>query len=569
MKKGLLLLGAAAVAMSATAQKAAVAAQSKASASEVAPFVVSVAKAEMATDAQRKAAKKAASSSATKAWYNRPAGSFYRSLTSTGGAFYNPLLVSPCWRDVTFPNASTGATSYKWEYDKYDTSSKGWVTLNSTDENLTDNFIRSSMYAPTLTATGAESSSTYQLFADYTDDKKETTSYQGMMGYYDDPRASFLSGTNPVDCYLSPKLFAAGAREKVDNFKDKGGTITLTGATAAEGSDEGYWFGKNGAGWNALGLYVEQPASPYALRGIHVYYGASGITGATPLVAKVYEASKDAEGKLVIGNLICTAKGTLAADAATRGFIDMPIKEVEDGMEYEVIEEINEPIVIVLSGYEKAAAKTFYTVISTDCVDEGYGQHGYMIHVDDEGYPTKVYGMDEFFTVSLGYTAPSIFLDVEWPIMMWNYTFEDGKYNFPVAGGAWSKTVGTSKFDYISVYSTKSSEEWNVSLEDGEDVPEWLHLDIADVKEDGEFSGEVQIKATADALPSGTNYRVAKVEFSVPGASAVYEFSQGTPSGINDVVATGNVKAQKVVENGQVLIKVGDKKYNVMGAEVK
>ncbi len=42
-------------------------------------------------------------------------------------------------------------------------------------------------------------------------------------------------------------------------------------------------------------------------------------------------------------------------------------------------------------------------------------------------------------------------------------------------------------------------------------------------------------------------------------------------SGINDVTAAAatQVKARKVVENGQVYIIAGDKKYNVMGAEVK
>ena len=50
----------------------------------------------------------------------------------------------------------------------------------------------------------------------------------------------------------------------------------------------------------------------------------------------------------------------------------------------------------------------------------------------------------------------------------------------------------------------------------------------------------------------------------------VYDFTQGTVSGINDVTTTiGGVKAHKVVENGQVLVVVGDKKYNMMGAEVK
>lgn len=570
MKKGLLLLAAAAVAVSASAQNKNQVATSKVADSGVAPFECSVVKAEMATDAQRAAMKKVAPKAAVKAWYNRPAGTFYRSLSSDGGAFYNPALILPCWRDVTFTNASTGADAYVWKYDKYDTSVKDWVEQTSTNVDITDNFLKSSMYAPTLTATAGGATSTYQLFSTYINQTShETKDYPGFTYYYDDPRAEFMSGDKPLDCYLSPKFFFAGTREQPDMLKGSGGVITLTGAADANGGKKGYWFGQNASGWNGMAVYVEKPASPYALRGIHVLYMYDKITGATPLEAKVYAVEKDDKDNLIFGDLIATAKGTLAADAEDCGFIDLPLVE-EDGLLYEVVANIDRPIAVVFSGYEKAKTEGFRMVISTDCVNEGYGQHGYMCKIDAEGYPTQCVGLDQFFTSSLGYTAPSIFLDVEWPIMIWNYTFEDGKYNFPKTGGAWQKTVGTSKFDAISVYSTKSSEEWTVTTVDGQDVPEWLTLDVADVQENGEFSGEVQIKATAAALPADVEGREAKVKFAVPGAELVYDFTQGTVSGINDVTTTiGGVKAHKVVENGQVLVVVGDKKYNMMGAEVK
>lgn len=570
MKKGLLLLAAAAVAVSASAQNKNQVATSKVADSGVAPFECAVVKAEMATDAQRAAMKKVAPKAAVKAWYNRPAGTFYRSLSADGDAFYNPALILPCWRDVTFTNASTGADAYVWKYDKYDTSVKDWVEQTSTNVDITDNFLKSSMYAPTLTATAGGATSTYQLFSTYINQTShETKDYPGFTYYYDDPRAEFMSGDKPLDCYLSPKYFFAGTREQPDMLKGRGGVITLTGAADANGGKKGYWFGQNASGWNGMAVYVEKPASPYALRGIHVLYMYDEITGATPLEAKVYAVEKDDKDNLIFGDLIATAKGTLAADAEDCGFIDLPLVE-EEGLQYEVVANIDRPIAVVFSGYEKANTKGFRMVISTDCVNEGYGQHGYMCKIDAEGYPTQCVGLDQFFTSTLGYTAPSIFLDVEWPIMIWNYTFEDGKYNFPKTGGAWQKTVGTSKFDAISVYSTKSSEEWTVTTVDGQDVPEWLTLQVADVQEAGEFSGEVQIKATAAALPADVEGREAKVKFAVPGAELVYDFTQGTVSGINDVTTTiGGVKAHKVVENGQVLVVVGDKKYNMMGAEVK
>ena len=40
-------------------------------------------------------------------------------------------------------------------------------------------------------------------------------------------------------------------------------------------------------------------------------------------------------------------------------------------------------------------------------------------------------------------------------------------------------------------------------------------------------------------------------------------------SAITDVTAAKEVKVRKVIENGQIYIIAGDKKYNMMGAEVK
>ena len=571
MNKGLLLLAAAAVAVSASAsfQKKSDAVKNQVIDSKCAPFEFTVESAQMATPAQREAAKKVAKNATVKAWYNRPAGSFYRSVLPTGGAFYSPAIMNPSWRPVTWPNASEGADSYSWSYEKYNSEIKDFATYTSSEADLTDSWIWESAYAPTLKATSGGATSTYQLFANYYDrDTKETKPYEGFAYFCPDPRAQFEESN--LDCYVSPKLWAAGVREQSPALSQGGGMSYLTGAKDADGGKEGCWFGKNYGGWNAMGLYVEKPAISYALRGLHVYYMAEGITGETPLTADVYAATKNEADSVILGDLLYTAKGTLAADAAERGFIDMPFFAEEDGLEYEVVADINQPIMIVLHGYENAQASTFTMFITKDWCDEGYGQHGYMMSVDDQGTPLINVGLHEFFDAPLGITAPSIFLDVEWPMMEWTYTFEDGAYNFPVEGGKLVKTPAEGyTFDYISVFSTKSSEEWTVTTVDDQDVPEWLTLEIADVVENDEFTNEVQIKATAAPLPEGVSYREAKVKFSVPGASLVYNFSQGT-SGINDVTTTiGGVKAHKVVENGQVLVVVGDKKYNMMGAEVK
>ena len=63
---------------------------------------------------------------------------------------------------------------------------------------------------------------------------------------------------------------------------------------------------------------------------------------------------------------------------------------------------------------------------------------------------------------------------------------------------------------------------------------------------------------------------IASENFVNDGYGPVTKFKiTATSSGINDVNAAQTVKARKVIENGQIYIIAGDKKYNVMGAEVK
>ncbi len=69
--------------------------------------------------------------------------------------------------------------------------------------------------------------------------------------------------------------------------------------------------------------------------------------------------------------------------------------------------------------------------------------------------------------------------------------------------------------------------------------------------------------AATDA-PHGVNVGANRVI--LDNVKVTYET---VPTAIADVTAAKQVKAYKVIENGQIYIIAGDKKYNVMGAEVK
>ena len=51
--------------------------------------------------------------------------------------------------------------------------------------------------------------------------------------------------------------------------------------------------------------------------------------------------------------------------------------------------------------------------------------------------------------------------------------------------------------------------------------------------------------------------------------TAVGKYVITTPTGVNDITTTATTKAQKVIENGQVLITKDGKKYNLLGNQVK
>ena len=72
-------------------------------------------------------------------------------------------------------------------------------------------------------------------------------------------------------------------------------------------------------------------------------------------------------------------------------------------------------------------------------------------------------------------------------------------------------------------------------------------------------------------VPENINdaYNVTGVIELYKGKAQICPISVEVSTGINDVTATQALKAQKVIENGQIYIIADGKKYNVMGAEVK
>ena len=98
------------------------------------------------------------------------------------------------------------------------------------------------------------------------------------------------------------------------------------------------------------------------------------------------------------------------------------------------------------------------------------------------------------------------------------------------------------------------------SLENGNEVPEWLTIDLAD---DATYGG-VQAKVTCAALPEGVEGREAYVKFYINGANLVYHFTQGTVSeGVpGDANGDGNVDIADV--NAAINMMLGKADVNLI-----
>lgn len=412
MKKSLLLTAAALMAASAVNAQPVVAktlpalSSIPASVDAVQPFQNYSEVATMATPAQRKANAKRRADATLKAWYNRPAGSFYRSMTSDLSSFYNAMIWNPFLKDVTYTNASTGAKSYSWEWQQYDTDVDSFTVRNSTATNLVINTqVRESAYAPALTAINGSNTDVYKMTGHYYDtQKKTTTDYETVVGYNSDPVASMTEDykSQNMTAYLSPKWFSAGTRQG-----NSRGVLYYTGAKDADGNKNGCWFGRNWSGWNGMAMYVEKPANRYALRGLQVAYTNYKGTGDAKLTARLYKVHKVASNigsldSLVLDDLMGTATATLDTTMDEAGMIPFTFQEVEAGLPYDVTLDIDYDYAIVLSGYDNDNIDSWSMLISCDQYDEGYGQHGYMLHINDKDSITAEYGLDNFFSSPLG-----------------------------------------------------------------------------------------------------------------------------------------------------------------------
>ena len=532
---------------------------------------VCVREAEIATSPSQLKKAPATKAARSGAFYARPDGAYYINWDEGGSGYILPFLFGKPFTSYTYQNLTEGDATYSWEYynlEKVDGSYKE-VAYTTDTKDLTYDYGYTAVTVPILNATFASGASSYQLGGNAQGQPVVPTSFFATQY----PNEALLSNYEGYcDLLANAHYYGSSDRTATEQY----GWGIYSGKDK-QGNPAGHWFGKNTLGWDIFGGAFEKPTKPYVLNNVYFYASALELTGDAPITATVYrldhmfpylegenvvigEAEVNEEAVVARGSIVLTKENT--SDGF--GFYKIPLKEIEDGLEYEVTPEIDFPILVVIDGLGGDNVKSASLAATTDEVDEGKGELAFIGNKEDNVFR----GLNNFFTSGEMKAGLSIFIGQTNPFLVFNYNAEDGKYKFPDNGGTLVREFGQQAMDYVSFYSSNSSEEWDLSC-NGADVPEWLTIELSDVMESGEFSGEVRAKATAAALPEGVAYREAKVKFHILGDYQEFLFTQGEPNGINDVTATGNAKAHKVVENGQVLVVVGDKKYNMMGAQVK
>lgn len=467
---------------------------------------------------------------ANSAYYQRPEGVFYMNLNKNRSGYSYPFLFGKPYEEVTWRNMSTAQGTPAWGYKIYNPQTQTRDSLVSNENDLTVTYAYEYEESPELTVGAVGPFS---------------------LGY----GIGAVVESNEILNEGDPNLLASAHWfGRYDRFGNDNTYMwgSYSGAQGPDGDEDrsGQWFGKNYSGYNVFGAGFDKPISPYVLN--KVYFAAFNIkvTEDVDLECRVYRlrdlpeyqaSSKvyiDPDHQLTENALVATGHCTLttAMNEAGAGMLEFVLKETDPilGIEYDTTPEIEDAIVVVILGMDDPRITTITGVISTDEEDEGVGEVTYIGH-QENGVITELGGLNNFFAGEVQGSGmelkagASIFLDITRPFMTFNYSFEEGVYEFPAAGGSVAyQFQDGSTLDGVSIYATYPMADWTVSSADYSDVPEWLTITLEDEMEGGTPTGAVTVHAACEALPSGMTGREAVVRFSINGAYLDYKFIQGS-----------------------------------------
>ena len=526
------------------------------------------------------------------AYYIRPAGLFPGSIVMEDGAYsggyYMPLYFAKPYVDYAFTGVIEGGSdelAFEWQYQKwnYIDAETGWSHDEMSFEGnpLVVNYVNGEENeVPKMTAydDGIGNMYTYQpggYEMSGTSDKPVVGAFH--VSYIETTPSNYdfyeVEGT---DLLVSSKTFCSGGRHADQRYQ----MTYYSGCDPYGDNEEGWWFGKNGGRANGMpidgiGQAFEKPTSPYLLKQVVLDCAVLEVVEPVEMTCRVYKLADgipayDDERPVALpeepGELIAMGRATLTPETneATGGLIVFTLYGEEDGLEYEITPTIDDAIFICVDGYNDPGMeglKDFSALVCSDGLsNEGYGELAYIKYgqADEDGNFSGDYvwaGLNNFFSSGQMMTGLTIFITVDNPFLIFNYNdLENAEYTFPAEGGLMEKVLYeeagqqlvTRSIEFYS-YMPSVDDGWTMTC-NGDDVPEWLNIELTDDEDEDGFTGLVTAEVVADPLPEGVAYREAVVRFEFPGTYIDYKFMQGTKPDVlvGDVNQDGEVNIADV-----------------------
>lgn len=484
--------------------------------------------------------------------YRRPAGAFYSPMVAVDGVGssslgYEFLFMKP-YSDYTFYsdlNGVDGSDDLSWNY------AAGWENSGRNALKLTVNYGIEINDPPILKVfQNGDPNRLYSFqYPHFTNlGTSNVINSDNVAKIISARNSEIIDDSGDVEFLLSSKTMCTGGRD--------GNVGTLFryffGATPYGSNGNGYWFGKNGGDILGLAQAFEKPEHPYMLQKIYIMTNNLNCTAPVDLTCKIYRMNEipayedifsvylfpEYLEQIAIGRARVTPTNALSKD----GWIEFTIYGEEDGYEFEYMPTIDDAILVVFEGYNDPSAAglaNFTCSIGGDYdVDEGFGELAYVNYQfrDEEGKLSGVtawMGLNNFFDIGQMKTGFSIFLVADHPYLAFYHPDEDGEYQFGIEGGLMHNEVGGLTEEGVTFRASDSceDEEWILTCDGSDDLPDWLEIELVEGRENGHYNGIVTARVTADPLPEGVSYREAVVRFEIPGDYKDFKFIQGEEIG--------------------------------------
>lgn len=497
-------------------------------------------------------------------FYQYPAGTFFGTGLVVEDGVYNYaayrmgiLKVRP-YVDQTFTNLSSVAGTPSWTWSQWDTSVSQEAAQSYTAEGdeLTVNYMQEFVAAPVMKIGSYDFGNCY-YYSSSTGNSAANT-YLASVGNLSDSFSDPVSDGYETVIPCAPTFAGTCTRQG-----GVGGFIYYTGSDDETG-ETWNWFGSNSP-YDAMGMRIPNPGRIYALNAIYLYcfgYAESEVT----LDVTIYQLLNPGEwyeteegtthlSTAEIGDVIATGSVEFPTDGSEEEPWEGMLKvtfTTEGGFEYSP--EINEDVLVVVSGYNVPEMHNFSFLLGRDAYNCGVGSCAYLGYaIDPETSEPLMMSLEDFFRSGALYGAPSIYFDPTTAWLMSVYNIQPQEFELSTEG----ETVNTFSVEGyegeepLQLYSYFPSDDWDVTDENGDELPEWLTVSTTDeysTNSYGEeyFNGFVDIEIAADALPEGVAGRSCTIMFKSLGAEPYYiTVKQGEAVGIEGIQA-GNANVVAV-----------------------